>query len=76
MKRENYRRSLRIGQPLAVELRRADYSATVSECSACRMQIEHLSRKTTIHPIKLLAMSYGLLPDDKRLTRYASETTV
>ena len=75
MKRENYRRSARIVQPLAGELRKPDYLATVSECTSCRMQVEHFSRKAAIHPIKLLAMAYGLLRDDKRLTRMLSETT-
>lgn len=75
MKKENYRRSARIAMPLAAELRRSEYTATVSECTSCRMQVEHFSRKSAIHPIKLLAMAYGLLNDDKRLTRAVSETT-
>lgn len=75
MKRENYRRSARIAMPLVAELRRSEYMATTSECTSCRMQVEHFSRKCAIHPIKLLAMAYGLLHDDKRLTRASSETT-
>lgn len=74
MKRENYRRSARIGMPLFTELRRSEYQATASECTACRMQISHFSRKATIHPIKVLAMAYGLLPDDKRLMRVGEMT--
>ena len=33
----------------------------LTECSTCRMQIEHGAGKRALHPIKLLAMAYGLI---------------
>ena len=32
----------------------------MTECSACKMQIEHLTDKIVKHPIKVLAHAYGL----------------
>lgn len=37
--------------------------AGVTECSSCKMQMEQESRIPTIHPLKLLALSYGLMPE-------------
>jgi Fe-S oxidoreductase len=62
MKRENYRRSLRAGLPLLTELRTGGYDLAVSECSSCAIQMRHGMPKTTLHPLKLVAMSYGLAP--------------
>lgn len=39
-----------------------DVVAGVTDCSACRMQMEQAATIPTIHPIKLLALSYGLMP--------------
>lgn len=33
-----------------------------TECGACRIQMEQGIAKRTLHPIKLLALSYGLNP--------------
>lgn len=60
---KNYRNSLRIGWPLISAMRKASIRAASTECSACRMQIEQGSGRTTLHPIKLLAYAYGRLPD-------------
>lgn len=62
LQRKNYRNSLRIGWPLITTLRRHTAHAAATQCSACRMQIEHGAARTTIHPIKLLAHAYGRLP--------------
>jgi Fe-S oxidoreductase len=32
----------------------------LTECAACGMQIEHISNKLIIHPIKVIAQSYAL----------------
>jgi ribosomal protein L37AE/L43A len=42
-------------------MREARIAAGVTECSACRMQMEQGTTKPTVHPVKLLAMSYGCL---------------
>jgi Fe-S oxidoreductase len=61
LSRDNYRTSLRAGYRLAKAMREARIAAGVTECSACRMQMEQGTTKPTVHPIKLLAMSYGCL---------------
>ena len=70
-KRKNYRTSLRIGLPLITELRTAGFQAGVSECSTCRMQMEQGSAMPTIHPVKLLALAYRLMPELRRLAQPA-----
>jgi hypothetical protein len=35
----------------------------MTECSTCKMQMEHVANKPTLHPIKLLALAYGLMPE-------------
>ncbi|TWT67659.1 Anaerobic glycerol-3-phosphate dehydrogenase subunit C [Posidoniimonas polymericola] len=60
LRKENYRRSLRAGLPLLTELRTGNYDLSVSECSTCAIQMRQASPRPTLHPIKLLAASYGL----------------
>lgn len=74
--RKNYRMSLRIGLPLITELRSAGFQAGVTECSTCRIQMEQGSAMPTIHPIKLLALSYGLMPELRQLMNSPSEALV
>jgi len=61
LKRENYRSSLRAGWGLISRLRDPEIQAGATECSACKIQMEQGTVKPTIHPIKLLALSYGLM---------------
>jgi Fe-S oxidoreductase len=63
LKRENYRNSLRAGWGLISALRDPAINVGVTECSTCKMQMEQGSSKATIHPIKLLALAYGLMPE-------------
>lgn len=58
----NFQQSLKIGAPLIEEMKTVDAVAGVTDCSSCRMQMEQASRIPTIHPIKLLALAYGLMP--------------
>ncbi len=58
----HFRDSLRAGRPLLSRLAEADLNVGSTECAACRMQMEQGASKRTIHPIKLLALSYGLNP--------------
>jgi Fe-S oxidoreductase len=69
LQRQNYRNSLRIGWPLITAMRRHTAHAAATECSACKMQIEHGSGRSTVHPIKLLAHAYGRLPGFERELR-------
>jgi FAD/FMN-containing dehydrogenase/Fe-S oxidoreductase len=63
LKRENYRASLRAGRALTGSLRSPRLQAGTTECSACKIQMEQGAGKPTIHPVKLLALSYGLMPE-------------
>ncbi len=73
--RRNYGASLRIGWNLISGLRSAQLQAGSSECSTCRLQMEQGAGKPSLHPIKLLALAYGLLPDtpDRWILRGSGE---
>lgn len=62
LQRKNYRNSLRIGWPMISAMRNSGAQRACTECSACKMQIEHGTEIQTIHPLKLLAYAYGRLP--------------
>lgn len=59
---ENFEKSIEIGGALIREMQTIDADAGVTDCSSCRMQMEQAATIPTIHPIKLLALSYGLMP--------------
>ena len=61
--RENYRNSLRAGWGLIGRLRDPAILAGTTECSTCKIQMEQGTAKPTIHPIKMLALAYGLMPE-------------
>ena len=65
--RKNFRSSLRIGWDLIVAIRAKQIQVGSTECSACKMQIEQAGNKAVVHPIKLLAKSYGVLDQDPDL---------
>jgi Fe-S oxidoreductase len=67
LQRKNFRSSLRAGRKLIARLRDPDLQAGATECSACKMQMEQGTTKPTLHPVKLLALSYGLMPEIARL---------
>jgi FAD/FMN-containing dehydrogenase/Fe-S oxidoreductase len=60
--RDHFRTSLRAGRGLLSRLRDSDLEIGSTECSACRVQMEQGAPKRTLHPIKLLSLSYGLSP--------------
>ena len=57
--REHYRTSLRAGFPLVAAMRQPRIAAGATECSACRLQMEQGTTKPTVHPVKIIARSYG-----------------
>jgi Fe-S oxidoreductase len=73
LQRKNFRSSLRAGRSLIRALRSETVNAGVTECSACKLQMEQGAAKPTIHPIKLLALSYGLMPEIAELLTTRSE---
>ncbi|MEM9657235.1 MAG: anaerobic glycerol-3-phosphate dehydrogenase subunit C, partial [Planctomycetota bacterium] len=72
-KRQNYRSSLRAGLPLLTEMRTGRFQIGCTECSACRIQMEQGSAKPTIHPVKLVALAYGLMPEMRGLLQGPNE---
>jgi anaerobic glycerol-3-phosphate dehydrogenase C subunit len=61
MQAKNRELSDQIGSQLAAALGAAKTKYAITECSACKMQIEHLTDKIVKHPIKILAQAYGLV---------------
>ena len=61
MQKKNYELSLEIGRETADALNAVETGFAMTECGACKMQIEHMTDKKVIHPVKLLARAYGLL---------------
>ena len=61
MQAKNYELSMQIGQKLADKIKESGADTVLTECSTCKMQIEHLTGKQTEHPIKILAKAFGLL---------------
>ena len=67
LRKTNYRTSIRIGRKLIATMRDPMIDLGATECSACKIQMEQGTTKPTIHPIKLLAAAYGLLPDSETM---------
>ncbi|GIX04468.1 MAG: oxidoreductase [Planctomycetaceae bacterium] len=54
--------SLQMAQRLDEALHAEGRKLGVSECSSCRLQMSQLATRRVVHPVQLLAWSYGLLP--------------
>jgi FAD/FMN-containing dehydrogenase/Fe-S oxidoreductase len=77
LKRENYRASLRAGWGLIRAMRNPGIQVGTTECSACKIQMEQGTTKPTIHPLKILALAYGVMPEiEPLLTAKSEELTV
>ena len=73
LSRKNFRRSLRIGRGLINAIRQPQINVGVTECSTCRMQMEQGTRKGTLHPLKLMAYAYRLMPEIESLLKENTE---
>ena len=60
MQQKNYDLASQISESLKTALKKAPTQNVLTECAACKMQIEHIAPASTTHPIKLIARSYGL----------------
>ena len=76
VQRENYRASLRAGREMITTMRDGAFQVGTTECSTCKMQMEQGSDKPTIHPIKLLALAYGIMPEVADLMRAGGKPLV
>ena len=65
--RQNYRNSLRAGLPLLSAIRTGSFQIATTTCSTCKIQMEQGTSKPTIHPIKIVALAYGLMPELRTL---------
>jgi FAD/FMN-containing dehydrogenase/Fe-S oxidoreductase len=69
MKKSAFDISMASGKPMIDEILREDITLGLSECSTCKMQMDQgAPKKTTMHPLKVLAHAYGLMEFDE-LTR-------
>ncbi|MCA9080080.1 MAG: FAD-binding protein [Planctomycetaceae bacterium] len=59
----NFDASLQIGAALMAEMQRPDLQIGTTECSGCKLQMEQQTTTPTLHPLKLLALAYGYLPE-------------
>lgn len=60
MQHKNYDLAAQISKSLSAALKNSPTQNVLTECAACKMQIEHLAPARTSHPIKLIARCYGL----------------
>ena len=60
MQHKNYDLAAQISESLKAALKQAPTRDVLTECAACKMQIEHLAPARTSHPVKLIAQAYGL----------------
>ena len=58
MQRKNYDLSSQISANLKEALEKSPVENILTECAACKMQIEHISDKAVQHPIMVLARAY------------------
>ena len=63
---EHFEKSLVIGQKLMEQMRSSEIDFGLTECSSCKIQMEQQSTTPTLHPLKILALAYGLLPEVRR----------
>jgi len=63
MEVKNYATSLAIGTPLQTALTTSEVRLGTTECSSCQLQMTQLAQQPVLHPLKLLALGYGLLPE-------------
>jgi glycerol-3-phosphate dehydrogenase subunit C len=59
MQKKNYELSSQIAVRLKEALEKSPIKEVLTECSACKMQIEHISGATVVHPVKILAEAYS-----------------
>jgi Fe-S oxidoreductase len=59
MQKKNYELSSKISESLKAALESTPAKNVLTECAACKMQIEHICGSTVIHPIKILWQTYG-----------------
>ncbi len=59
MQKKKYAISMKIGEKLAEAIKNRPEQIVLTECGACKMQIEHMTGKKVMHPVKILAEHYN-----------------
>lgn len=59
-KREKYDLAMAVGAPLAEAIRSSAAPRALSDCEACRWQIEHATGIPAVHPVTVFWEAYGL----------------
>ncbi|GBD36115.1 Anaerobic glycerol-3-phosphate dehydrogenase subunit C [bacterium HR36] len=59
----NYADSLAAGRPMLERLAQPAIHFGSSECSSCRLQMEDVAGKRSLHPVQYLALAANLLPE-------------
>ncbi|MHC4423051.1 MAG: anaerobic glycerol-3-phosphate dehydrogenase subunit C [Planctomycetota bacterium] len=60
MQQKNYELSEQIAARLKKALEKESCKYVLTECAACKMQIEHISDSIVVHPVKIVAESYSV----------------
>ena len=77
MSKKNFDTSVAIGADLMQAVANGPFVAATSECASCRLQMAQAASIPVIHPIKILAFAYGLLPTlEKQLKARSSGLVV
>ncbi|QDT53375.1 Anaerobic glycerol-3-phosphate dehydrogenase subunit C [Caulifigura coniformis] len=71
--RDHFATSLEIGRGLMRDMQQPDIVLGTTECSSCRIQMQQGTQKATVHPLKLLAIAYGLMPELRRQLQPGSQ---
>lgn len=64
MEKSNVDSSFKIGAPMLGLWRGGEASIGSSECSSCRIQMQHGDSRAVLHPLEIIAAAYGLTPKD------------
>lgn len=67
MREDGFETSMKAGAAMLARMAAGDVHAAAAQCGACRAQIEQGAGKPTLHPVKLLAVAAGLVPNADRL---------
>ncbi len=76
LSKDNFATSIRIGWELISRMRETDVTIGLTECSSCKMQMEQETTTPTLHPLKLLALSYGLMPELRHRLKRATKKLI
>jgi Fe-S oxidoreductase len=69
LQRRNFEQSMEIGSGLVAAVREQTWDFGLTECSSCKWQMEQTVDTPTLHPLLLLGLAYGILPEARERMR-------